>query len=293
MDNGNEYTRNRKNRRWITSADLEYMTLIMIYALLRMAWERNVLVIGLIKDVAAAELIKTVVPILRNSHMIDAQVELPRFSSDKQLLQTNSVINGETVTAPWRTFEFDACFRTMAPVLENINENENKHLEKNQTRVTGTYKNVISGERMFVKSYIQLWQSKNDATIRSHVFSYDRPCYPGLDIPGELLLFHQDGKVDEEIRPMIHFHKDCELSHLVMDILCSMASEVIPECLGHNYPLFLADKKAKYVLQEMKRAYLSTVALEMASSELDQQVLFEAKYREFRSQIENSRRAKR
>ena len=78
MDNGNEHTSNRKNRRWITSADLEYMTLIMIYALLRMAWEKNVLVIGLIKDVAAAELIKTIVPILRNSHMIDAQVELPK-----------------------------------------------------------------------------------------------------------------------------------------------------------------------------------------------------------------------
>jgi hypothetical protein len=146
---------------------------------------------------------------------------------------------------------------------------------------------------MFVKSYIQLWQSKNDNTVRSHVFSYDRPCYPGLDIPGELLLFHQDGKVDEEIWPMIHFHKDCELSYLVMDILCSMASEVIPECLGHNYPLFLADKKAKYVLQEMKTAYLSTVGFEMASSELDQQVLFEEKFRDFRSKIENSRRAKR
>ena len=62
---------------------------------------------------------------------------------------------------------------------------------------------------------------------------------------------------------MIHFDKDSEVSNLVMDILCSMALEVIPECLGHNYPLFLADKKAKYILGEMKTAYLSTVAFEM------------------------------
>jgi len=55
-----------------------------------------------------------------------------------------------------------------------------------------------------------------------------------------------------------------------------MALEVIPECLGHNYPLFLADKKAKYVLGEMKTAYLSTVAFEMANSEFDQQVLYQA-----------------
>ena len=35
---------------------LEYMTLVMIYALLRQAWERNILVIGLIKDTNASEL---------------------------------------------------------------------------------------------------------------------------------------------------------------------------------------------------------------------------------------------
>ena len=46
------------------------MTLVMIYSLLRLAWEKNVLVIGLIKDSAAAELTKTIVPILQNAHKI-------------------------------------------------------------------------------------------------------------------------------------------------------------------------------------------------------------------------------
>ena len=46
----------KDNKKWITSSDLEYMTLVMIYALLRIAWEKNVLVIGLIKDTAASEL---------------------------------------------------------------------------------------------------------------------------------------------------------------------------------------------------------------------------------------------
>jgi hypothetical protein len=284
-----------KNKRWITSTDLEYMTLVMIYTLLRLAWERNVLVIGLIKDSAAAELTKTVVPILQNAHKIgilgEGVMQLPKFNSDKQLLQTSSVVNGQFVKTPWRTFEFDACFRTMAPVLADISSNKSP-LKENEARVRGAFKNVISAEKMFVKSYLQLWQSDNDPTVRSHVFSYDRPCYPGLDIPGELLLYHSDGNTDEEIKPMIHFDKDCDISHLVMDILCSMSLEVIPECLGHNYPLFLADKKAKYVLDQMKTAYLSTVAFELADSEFDQQVLYEAKFRDFRSQMENARRAK-
>jgi hypothetical protein len=290
-DEGN----NSRNKRWITSGDLEYMTLVMIYSLLRLAWEKNVLVIGLTKDSGAAELTKTIVPILQNAHKLNMQgnrigrerAELPAFNSDKQLLQTSSVVNGRYTRTPWRTFEFDACFRTMAPIHDN-----NPNLKRDEAKVRGAFKNVISGERMFVKSYIQLWQSQNDPTVRSHVFSYDRPCYPGLDIPGELLLHHQDGNVNEEIQPMIHFDEDSKLSHLVMDILCSMSLEVIPECLGHNYPLFLADKKAKYILDQMKTAYLSTVAFEMANSEFDQQVLYEARFRDFRSQMESARRSK-
>lgn len=276
-------------KKWITTSDLEYMTLVMIYALLRYAWEKNVLVIGLIKDTGASELLKTVVPILRSAHKTNIDHDLPKFNSDKQLLQTYSVIEPESIKAPWRTFEFDACFRTMTPFS---NDAENDYPGNNYTGVKGAYKNVISGERMFVKSYIQLWQSEKDHGIRSHVFSYDRPCYANLDKANELVLMHKDDKVVEEIRPMIHFKNDSPISHLVMDILCSMAREVIPECLGHNYPLFLADKKAKYVLGQMKEAYLSTVAYEMANSEFDQQVLYEARFRDFRSQIENSRRSR-
>jgi hypothetical protein len=290
-----------KNKRWITSTDLEYMTLVMIYVLIRLAWEKNVLVIGLIKDSAAAELTKTIIPILQDArkiHVLGNDIgggikRLPAFNSDKQLLQTSSVVNGESIRTPWRTFEFDACFRTIAPVIDagknDINNNK-WYLKANSPRIRGAFKNVVSTEKMFVKSYLQLW---HDPTVRSHVFSYDRPCYPGLDVPGELLLYHHDGNTEEEIEPMIHFDKDSNISDLVMDILCSMSLEVIPECLGHNYPLFLADKKAKHVVKQMKTAYLSTVAFEMADSEIDQQVLYEARFRDFRLQMESARRAKK
>lgn len=288
-------TDSTRNKKWITSADLEYMTLIMIYTLVRLAWETNVLVIGLIKDTTAAELTKTIVPILRHAHKINIVAtegkgtgKLPNFNTDKQLLQAFSVINGRSVKAPWRTIEFDSCFRTIAPII-NTENNPSKY---NQASVLGTFKNIVSSERLFVKSYVQLWQSESDYTVRSHVFSYDRPCYPCMDVQGELVLNHLDGKVEEQIQPIIHFDKDCEISHLVMAILCSMALEVVPEALGHNYPLFLADKKAKCVLSEMKMSYLSTVAFEMANSEFDQQVLYEEKFRDFRSQIETSRTAK-
>jgi len=289
---------NIRKTRWITVYDIDYLVLVMIYALLHAAWEKNILVIGIIKDISSAEMMKTVIPILQSTGMAALKSKLPSLNSDKSLLQTASIVNAESMAAPWRTFEFDACFRTVVPphvhTLDEIypTQGMNDKRIEHEVNVTGAFKNLISGERMFVKSYIQLWSSKNDPSVRSHVFSYDRPCYPKFDLKKELTLIHRDGKVLEKIEPILHFRQDSDLSHLVMDILCSMSLEVIPECLGHNYPLFLADKKAKSVLEETRRAYLSAVSFEMANSEFNQQILYDTRFREYRSQVESLRRSK-
>ena len=107
-------------KKWITATDLEYLTLIMIYAMLRQAWEKNVLVIGLIKDMAAAEMIKTIIPILEQSGKIHFVNKLPNLSNDRMLLQVYSVMNANSVNTPWKTFEFDACFRTIAPIQSKL-----------------------------------------------------------------------------------------------------------------------------------------------------------------------------
>jgi hypothetical protein len=291
-------SQNIGNARWITISDIDYLILVMIYALLHAAWEKNILVIGIIKDISSAEMMKTVIPILQSTDMIALKSKFPSLNSDKSFLQTASIVNAESMAAPWRTFEFDACFRTVVPPhvhtldkifpAQDMQDNRIEH----EVNVTGAFKNLISEERMFVKSYIQLWSSKNDPSVRSHVFSYDRPCYPKFDLKKELALVHRDGKILERIEPILHFKKDSDLSHLIMDILCSMSLEVIPECLGHNYPLFLADKKAKSVLEETRRAYLSAVSFEMANSEFNQQILYDTRFREYRSQVESLRRSK-
>jgi hypothetical protein len=100
---------------------------------------------------------------LQNAHKVNivgtvaAEGRLPNFNTDKQLLQVCSVINGQFVKTPWRTFEFDSCFRTISPTADGNNNNT--------ASVKGAYKNVISADRMFVKSYIQLWQSENDLSF--------------------------------------------------------------------------------------------------------------------------------
>lgn len=269
---------------WITADDLDFLVLIFICALTRKAWTDGIIPIGLVKDTEAAELVKTLLPVLQASGKLKLDRSLPNFKSDKMLLQTNSVVNSIEVPTPWHTVEMDAAFRTMAPVKD-------PSLPKGEARVNGAYRNVIYPERTYVKTYIQLWSSENNPSVRSHVFTFDRPVYAGYDHWDEILLHNEDNKVDEKIRPVLHFDRGSEMTNLVMAILLSMSTEVVPEALGHNYPLFLADKKAKSVLKQNRRAYLGAVAIEMAKSDLDQQVLFSRKFRDYRSQVEARRRS--
>jgi hypothetical protein len=269
--------------RWITADDLDYLVLVLVLELTRRAWSEHLFPIGLIKDTGASELVKTVIPVLRASRLAKLDHALPNFNSDKMLLQTNSVVNSASVPTPWHSVDIDAAFRTMVPVQDS-------GLPRGEARVRGAYRNVIYPERIYVKTYIQLWSSKNDPSVRSHVFTFDRPAYPGYDHWGDLLIHNEDNEIDEKISPVLNLREESPMTNLAMSVLVQMAGEVIPEALGHNYPLFLADKKAKFVLQENREAYAGAVAVEMAKSELDQQVLFSQRFRDYRSQVEARRR---
>jgi hypothetical protein len=269
--------------RWITADDMDYLVLILVLELTRRAWSDHLLPLGLIKDSGASELVKTVAPILRASGLAKLDHGLPNFNSDKMLLQTNSVVNSASVPTPWHSLDIDAAFRTMVPVKDS-------ELPPGEARVRGAYRNVIYPERMFVKTYIQLWSSRNDPSVRSHVFTFDRPAFAGYDHWSDLLIHNGDNEIDERISPVLNLREESLMTNLAMTILVEMAGEVIPEALGHNYPLFLADKKAKFVLQQNKEAYTGAVDVEMARSELDQQVLFSQRFRDYRSQVEAKRR---
>jgi hypothetical protein len=269
--------------RWITADDLDYMVLIFVLEITRIAWSEDILPIGLTKDSAAAELVKAVVPLLRNSKIEELAHTLPNFNSDKMLLQTNSVVNAASVPTPWHTVDIDAAFRTMVPEADD-------GLPRGEARARGAYRNVIYPERVFVKTYMQLWSSRNDPAVRSHVFTFDRPAYAGFDHWGDLVIHNKDNEIDEKISPILNVRGESAMTNLAMSILFKMSGEVIPEALGHNYPLFLADKKAKLVLQQSTNAYLGAVEVEMAKSELDQQVLFSQRFRDYRRQVEAKRK---
>ena len=272
-----------RTERWVRADDLDFMVLVLVRALTRKAWSDGVLPIGFIKDTNAFEFVNSVVPVMAHAKLMEWPKPLPNFNSDKMLLQTNSVVNASGTPTPWHTPEIDAAFRTIAPQPDEA-------LGRGEARVNGAFENVIYPERVYLKTYIQLWSSQSNPEVRSHVFTYDRPVYPGYDHWDEVTLYNKDGPADVKILPVLHFQRGSALSNMVLAMLWEMGKEVVPEALGHNYPLFLADKKAKSILEETRQAYLGAVAIEMAKSDLDQQVLFSRRFRDYRSQIEGKRR---
>ena len=275
--------KNGRTERWVRADDLDFMVLVLVRALTRKAWTENILPIGFIKDTNAFELVNSVVPVMGHAKLIVWPRWFPYFNSDKMLLQTNCVVNASTTPTPWHTPDIDAAFRTVAP-------QDDVALGSGEARVNGAFENVIYPERVYLKTYIQLWSSESNPEVRNHVFTFDRPGYPGYDHWDEVSLYTRDGPADVKILPVLHFKRGSALSNMVLAMLWEMGKEVVPEALGHNYPLFLADKKAKSILEETRQAYLGAVAVEMAKSDLDQQVLFSRRFRDYRSQIEGRRR---
>jgi hypothetical protein len=80
-DNNSNIGTTEEKKQYITANNVDYFILVMIYALLRLAWEKNILVLGLVKDIAATDMIKTVIPILQDSGNLSFRRELPRFNS--------------------------------------------------------------------------------------------------------------------------------------------------------------------------------------------------------------------
>jgi len=121
---------------------------------------------------------------------------------------------------------------------------------------------------VFAKGYFRL--------VSSHlgrVFQYDRP-------------FYSTPPVDDWVEGDEGWEGD-GFSDRVISYLEPMGNEAIPEALGYNYPLFLADKKAKTVQAEARRAYLSAIDLELSKSGLP---TLGGKYRDVRKYYEQMRR---
>ncbi len=272
---------------WLTTQDLAFLTLFTLNLLVEECWRKQILLIGLTKDTAARDLKNHVVPVLSSNKIWSSDItqeDLSRIpNTDRMMLQTLSVFNHESMKVPWSLVEYDSAFLMIVPDF------------KHQLGfVSGAIRNKITPERLFLKSYIQLSQTDIDPKLRSNVLLLDRLSFPEFDYrPDSTLEFkHLYGNAVETVRPIVFRDKTVAnpIQELVMQTLCAMTSNSIPELFGHNKPLFIADKVAKWHNEEMRRIIDTTGKWLMNNPSLRQFVFYMSTFRERRSEIESSRR---
>jgi hypothetical protein len=272
---------------WLTTLDIAFLTLFTLHMLIEECWKNKILLLGITKDTAARDFKRQLIPILQNQGLLKKAITPEEFdilpNTDRMILQSASLFNPDKVKVPWTLIEYDSAFKTMIPDPQN-----------RKGYVLGARKNRISQEKTFLKTYIQLSQANSDPLLRSNVLLIDRLSHPEYDYtPTSTIEFWNEfGSANEPVEVLLFKDNTIEnpLQNLVMTILVAMTSPSIPEAFGHNKPLFIADKIAKYNYVQFKRIADSAATWILNNHRLRKFIFYMSTFRERRTQIEATRR---
>jgi hypothetical protein len=272
---------------WLTTVDISFLTLFTLHLLMEECWKNQILLIGMTKDTAARDFKRQLIPIMHIEGLLEKGVQREEFeklpNTDRMILQSASIFNPDKIQPPWSLIEYDSAFRTMIPDREN-----------RRGYVSGAIKNRISLEKTFLKTYVQLSQAETDPMLRSNVLLIDRLIYPQQDYkPENVTQFWNDfGSAKEPIEILLFKNKNTtnKLQDLTMTILIAMAPSNIPEAFGHNKPLFIADKIAKWNYNQFKCVVDTTAQWILNNHKLRRFIFYMSTFRERRASIEAARR---
>lgn len=270
---------------FLTTLDLSFLTLFCLYALIEECWEKNVLLLGLTKDTSAKEFKRHFIPICQNNQIITSNIDQGKLglipNTDRMFLQSASLLNYEKISPPWGLVEYDSSFKTLIPGEEGVNY------------VRGAIRNKISPEKLFLKSYIQLVKAQTDPKLRSNVLAIDRLVYE-KDFKDETTFTFKNkyGRFDEPVEVIVYKNKNVEnqIQNMVLEILSRMSESNIPELFGHNKPLFIADKIAKWHVRLIKNVIEAMGRWIINNPELRDFIFYMTTFRFRRGEIERFRR---
>ena len=272
---------------WLTTVDIAFLTVFTLHLLMEECWKKRILLVGITKDTAARDFKRQLIPIMHNEGFLETTVSREDFeklpNTDRMILQSASILNIEKIKPPWALIEYDSAFRTMIPDTQN-----------RKGHVLGAIKNRISLERTFLKTYVQLSQAKTDPMLRSNVLLIDRLAYPEYDYKSENLaqFWNEFGAAEEPLNVILYKNKDMpnKIQNMTMAMLIAMAPPNIPEAFGHNKPLFIADKIAKWNYRQFKCVVDSTAGWILNNHKLRRFIFYMSTFRERRATIEAARR---
>jgi hypothetical protein len=272
---------------WLTTLDIAFLTLFSLHMLMEECWRKHILLVGITKDTAARDFKRQLIPIMQNKGLLKGHITQEEFmalpNTDRMILQSMSMFNSDEIVPPWSLVEYDSAFRTM------IQDRQGR-----EGYVLGAIKNRIGLERTFLKTYVQLSQAKSNPLLRSNVLLIDRLVYPEFDYAREstVTFLSEFGSAVEPVDVILYKDKNVpnKLQNLVMTMLVAMAPASIPEAFGHNKPLFIADKVAKWNYSQFKCIVDTTAGWILNNHKLRRFIFYMSTFRERRASVEAARR---
>jgi hypothetical protein len=273
---------------WLTTLDISFLTLFTLHMLVEECWNRRILLVGITKDTAARDFKRQLIPIMHNEGLLKKGISQEVFeklpNTDRMILQSASIFNPEKIKPPWSLIEYDSAFRTLVPDRKS-----------RKGFVSGAIKNKIGIEKIFLKTYVQLSQAKADPMLRSNVLLVDRLVYPEFDYKPENVVEFWNELSDGTKEPVeailfVDNNVPNRIQDLVMNVLVAMAPSNIPEAFGHNKPLFIADKVAKWNYSQFKCIVDTTADWILNNHRLRRFIFYMSTFRERRATIEAARR---
>lgn len=273
---------------WLTTLDLAFLSLFCLYMLIETCWRKQILLVGITKDTTARDFKNHLIPLGTKEEIWPQAISLQELqeapNTDRMLLQYLSIYNYQTISTPWSIIEYDSAFRTITP-----------DIKRRKGYVQGAIRNRITPERCFLKTYIQLAEASIEPQLRSNVLFIDRLVYPQYDLSVDNVMhFEQEyGGTIEPVTPILYPTNKTknEVQNFVMIMLKTLANTSIPDVFGHNMPLFIADKVAKWHNSEMRKIIDSTSIWLTNNRDLRQFVFFMSTFRERRNKLEATRRS--
>jgi len=273
---------------WLTTLDLAFLSLFCLYMLIETCWRKRILLVGITKDTTARDFKNHLIPLGTKEEIWPQTVSLRELqeapNTDRMLLQYLSIYNYQTISTPWSIIEYDSAFRTIT-----------LDIKQRKGYVQGAIRNRITPERCVLKTYIQLAEAGIEPQLRSNVLFIDRLVYPQYDLSADNVMhFKQEyGGTVEPVTPILYPTNKTknEVQNFVMIMLKTLANTSIPDVFGHNMPLFIADKVAKWHNSEMRKIIDSTSIWLMNNRDLRRFVFFMSTFRERRNQLETTRRS--
>jgi len=224
-----------KGDEYLTILDVNTLAFVLLEGTVQRAREGGTLLIGIAKDTTATDVARAMLPYATSAGFIKLDSPAPLLKNDRAFLAILSAENPGILT-PWRTMGYDSAFSTMVEINHELR----------------SARKVVSREQLFVRSYFQLRTLRNDPSVRSQVFLFDRPFDPKYDAPSVRRFNVKERSGTTRVDCYFEGGDRSPVSNLALHILSMNDNPEVFEAFGHNQLLYLADKAVKAEVRMMR-----------------------------------------